>query len=186
MQAWSSGAINHGWAIFGLGSDDWRVRSSEWSVLTERPQLAVVVREPCPAPRPHCTSNGNSFDPTGARIEASGSTSIAAQSLALVASGIPPGKSGIFLVGSGTAQTAFGDGYLCIANPIARLSAPIIAGGSGDLTLAVLPLSGPLGTGPLAVTPGATRHFQLWFRDPQGPGGTGSNTTDAVEIQFCP
>jgi hypothetical protein len=186
VQAWSNGAVNHGWAVFGVGSDEWRVRSSEWATLAERPQLTVVVLDPCPAPRSRCVSNGNSFTPGGARIDAVGSTSLAAASLSLVASGIPPGKSGIFLVGASAAQTAFGDGYLCIASPIARISPPLSSDSSGQLTLALDPQSGPLGAGPLALSPGVTRHFQLWFRDPQGPGGTGSNTTDSVEIQFCP
>ena len=37
-----------------------------------------------------------------------------------------------------------------------------------------------------ALLPGDTWHFQLWFRDPSGPGGTGSNLSDALTATFCP
>lgn len=44
VQAWSDGAPNHGWALLSSGADRWAFRSSEWSVLAERPLLTVVYR----------------------------------------------------------------------------------------------------------------------------------------------
>ena len=35
------------------------------------------------------------------------------------------------------------------------------------------------------ITPGSRWNFQFWFRDPMGPGGTGFNLTDGLEILFC-
>jgi hypothetical protein len=40
-----------------------------------------------------------------------------------------------------------------------------------------------------AITPsmvGETRVYQLWFRDPAHPDGTGSGLTNAVKVTFVP
>ena len=36
------------------------------------------------------------------------------------------------------------------------------------------------------ITVGSTWNFQLWFRDPMGPGGTGFNLSSAVSVTFTP
>lgn len=33
-------------------------------------------------------------------------------------------------------------------------------------------------------TAGETRRFQVWYRDPAGPCGTGFNTTHGLEVTF--
>ena len=36
------------------------------------------------------------------------------------------------------------------------------------------------------INVGSAWYFQGWFRDPQGPCGNGSNTTDGLQITFMP
>ena len=44
-------------------------------------------------------------------------------------------------------------------------------------------VGGP-GAGAGQVLEGSTWHFQCWYRDPQGPGGTGFNLSDAMAVTF--
>lgn len=46
VQAWTDGALNRGWVLVANGSDDWRIRSSEWVGLVERPMLTVEFVAP--------------------------------------------------------------------------------------------------------------------------------------------
>ena len=43
----------------------------------------------------------------------------------------------------------------------------------------------PLGAGPHAVSGGAVRYFQFYFRDAHGPGGSGYNLSDGLKVTFC-
>ena len=36
------------------------------------------------------------------------------------------------------------------------------------------------------VQSGSILYFQVWYRDPGGPGGTDFNLSDALEVVFCP
>jgi len=43
VRAWASGTPNHGWVMFGRGTDDTKLRSFDWVSLSERPLLTVAV-----------------------------------------------------------------------------------------------------------------------------------------------
>ena len=36
-----------------------------------------------------------------------------------------------------------------------------------------------------SIASGVTRYFQFWYRAPGGPGGTGSNLSDGLQLSFC-
>ena len=38
----------------------------------------------------------------------------------------------------------------------------------------------------LQASAGSTDAFQAWYRDQNGPGGSGSNLSDALTATFCP
>jgi hypothetical protein len=142
-------------------------------------EVFTVAAFPLDVGTPYCTSTKNS---TGERahIRAFGSTLVGDDELTLVATDLPPGKAAVFFFGATKAQTPFGDGSLCIAPPLARISPAVAAGLTGT---AALPLE--LTQPPLAgkVVPGSTWNFQLLFRDKAG-GPAGFNLTDALSIDF--
>ena len=131
----------------------------------------------------YCTTSPNSVGP-GATIASMGSTSIAANDFVLTANGAVPGQFGLFFYGPTQAMQASGDGILCVGGGIQRLLPPA----QGDLQgghlrpLDLSALSSPSGT----ITAGSTWNFQLWYRDPAGPGGTGYNFTDGLQALFLP
>jgi hypothetical protein len=86
----------------------------------------------------------------------------------------------VFIYGLAQKQTPFGEGYLCVANPMHRTAA-VTANPQG---VAVLLLdNNSLAFGPIA--PGTQLNFQLWYRDAAG-GPAGFNLSDAIEVTFCP
>ncbi len=135
----------------------------------------------------YCVSSWNSVG-AGARIGATGSTSVAANDLVLTVDGGPPGKVGVFFYGPKAVQLPLGDGQLCVAGGsvgIRRLAPPLLLdpAGSGSRALDLAALPQP--PAPDAITAGSTWRFQFWYRDPTG-GPAGSNLSDALLGIFCP
>jgi len=103
--------------------------------------------------------------------------------LRLSASGLPPGVTCVLFAGtarlSGGANTSLGDGTLCIAGPLQRVLV-LSASGIGSLDF-------PQGLDQLTGwQPSEERNFQVWYRDPAGPCGTGSNLTNAYQQFWLP
>lgn len=186
VQAWVDGAPNHGWVMVAAGTDRWEFRASNWGQSAERPLLSVRFASECATPARFCPVTSNSFSHLGARIGWSGSVSVAANDLTLTAERVPPGKAALFFYGSQRTRAPFADGYRCVATPILRIGPPSIADAAGNVARALDFTSAPMNSGPGQVSAGAVFAFQCWQRDPQGPGGSGSNLTDAIEVRFCP
>lgn len=118
-----------------------------------------------------CLHSGGS----GAVLAASGSDSVAADDLVLGLSQAPPAKTAMFLQGGTSGGVPFRDGLLCVASPTVRLQViTTSAAGAGSTSVSIAAVGG--------VSPGSTRNYQAWFRDPFGPCGQGSNLSSAVEI----
>ncbi len=126
----------------------------------------------------------------GALLAAGGSASVGADDLVLTASQLPANQNGVFYMGGGTSQTVFGDGQRCV-----------VAGGAGIFRYTPVQNSGPggvlvLGPGIVArsqtfpaegrIQVGQTWNFQGWYRDPMGPCGSGSNTSNGMAVLFLP
>ena len=128
----------------------------------------------------YCIGAPNSVGP-GADLAAFGSALVADDEVLLTVAALPPGNLGQFIVSATQAQLPFGDGFLCLGGAVQRIPKPQIAGGLGSVQLA-LELQAP----PLAglAVPGANLNFQYWYRDPLGPGGSGSNFSDGRQIAF--
>ncbi|MDA1263533.1 MAG: hypothetical protein O2816_00470 [Planctomycetota bacterium] len=121
-----------------------------------------------------------------ARINGTGTASVAWNQLSLTASQLPHWKFGYFLnsQSAGSVIPPGSEGVLCLSGHIGRHTAQIQNSGEAgsisiDLDLNALPR--PSG-GPHAVLPGETWRFQAWFRD-KNPVDT-SNFTDALAVQF--
>lgn len=128
-----------------------------------------------------CETSPNSAG-SGATLSASGSASLAANDLVLRADGAPPGEFGLFFYGPDSNDGALGDGVLCIGGGLHRLPALAIDG-AGVGTWALDMDAPPKEVGRIEV--GSEWRFQLWYRDTAG-GGSGSNTSDALVVRFCP
>ena len=131
-----------------------------------------------------CDPCANSAGPFhGAHISFLGSTSIAAADFTLIANDLPPQKSALFLHAAGQGLTLIGGGYLCIA-PVERLNPPVTTDACGFV-------SRPFD--PSGLVPG-DRFFQLWYRDPGGPGGGAAgcpagedfNFSNGLRVSFTP
>jgi hypothetical protein len=120
----------------------------------------------------------------GALLAGSGSASVAADDLALVATQLPAMNFGAIHMGSqpvnGFLGTPFGDGLLCVGGTTKRF--PVGSTGSAGF----LVLTGPAGKSSGLITPGSTWNFQAWFRDPAGPCGEGLNLSNALSVTFTP
>ncbi|MEZ6016640.1 MAG: hypothetical protein R3F49_16095 [Planctomycetota bacterium] len=122
----------------------------------------------------YCTSEANSTG-SAATISAVGSASILANDLTLVAGPIP-NQLALFLSSPLQGNSVFGNGTLCIANPIRRLGP--VQQATGNRATKVLNL-------PIEVSVAGTLHFQCWFRDPAA-GGAFFDASNALTITFTP
>lgn len=121
----------------------------------------------------------------GAVLSATGSTALSDNDFTLSVSGAVPGFSGIFFYGVEKSPLPFGEGWLCLGAPLARLLpvAPVDPLGQASQTVDLT--APPAGSGPAAITPGSTWNFQFWYRDPSG-GPAGFNTSSGLRVSFCP
>ena len=121
----------------------------------------------------------------GAEMWAQGSTSVAANDLALAAIWCPYNQFGIFYYGAAQAHVTFGNGYRCVAPGGAGLFrfSPVSTGILGVGTWSLDNTNPPQAAG--QITADSTWYFQFWYRDPVA-GGAYFNLSDALEITFCP
>ena len=115
----------------------------------------------------------------GATLSAAGSTVLSDAELTLTAEDLPPGVPGLFFFGPNQIQAPFGDGFRCVGGAVRRVQPATFANAAG-IAVRTLNFSAPYAA---ALAPGSVS-FQLWYRDPMGPGGSGFNTTSGLEIVF--
>ena len=115
---------------------------------------------------------------SGAQIIASGSSNISANDLFFTAGPVAPGSFGLFYHGAAQLQTPFGEGFRCVGSNTVRINPATQADGSGFITKA-LDTSGSAG---LFITPGSTRNFQCWYRDPAGGDIDGDGDSDGFNL----
>jgi len=131
-----------------------------------------------------CTSAPNSVGP-GSIIGWTGSLSIATNTFTLTANGCPPRVAGFFYYGTDTVPVPFGDGFQCVGGSVFRLGPTQRTDANGDASRLVDFTRPPASSGPGMIGPVVTWFFQWYYRDEHGPGGTGFNLSNALEIQFC-
>jgi hypothetical protein len=137
---------------------------------------------PCPVPVSYCVAAANSQGPNGSHMSITGSTSLAANNLVLVADGVRPGAPGFFYFGATQQQIPLGNGFSCAGNPLFRLATPnLFADANGKL---VRPVNFTVGSA-LNIQPGSVWNFQVKYRDVPG-GGARYNFSDGLQITFCP
>ncbi|MFT7671164.1 MAG: hypothetical protein ACI8X5_003881 [Planctomycetota bacterium] len=127
----------------------------------------------------YCLASANSVG-AGMTLTATGSSSFIANDLSFLGVGGPSGNFGVLFMGLNQSASLFGDGVLCVAGGIIRY-APIQIGALTTVDLVVDNTAIPAVT---SILPGTTWNFQFWYRDPAA-GGSGFNTTDAAQVNFC-
>lgn len=145
---------------------------------TETGRILRVYPQACPI-ESRCVSLPNS---TGAAATASwtGTSSVSANDLALLASHVPASTFGIFFYGPNPAEAPFGNGVRCVDSPVIRLD--VSQADAQGILMTPMDLSSPPNR---QIAAGETLHFQAWFRDPAA-GGAAFNLSDALVVVFCP
>jgi hypothetical protein len=121
-------------------------------------------------------------------LRAEGSTSVAANTVTLVTSSLPPNAFGFYLTSMGQGMIpgpGGSQGTLCLGGAIGRYVAPgqiMSSGPQGELRLPIDLTRHPTPAGLVQVQAGQTWRFQCWHRD-ANPNVT-SNFSDAVAVTF--
>jgi V8-like Glu-specific endopeptidase len=119
---------------------------------------------------------------SGATMAASGTASVGANNLVLIANGVPANENGTFYYGDTQIQVPFGLGNMCVDGTVQvyRLNPPTNSGATGTLTHALDITNPPGATG--QITAGSTWNFQAWFR----VGAGQFDLSDGLELTFVP
>jgi hypothetical protein len=129
----------------------------------------------------YCVTTPNSVG-TGALISASGTTSIGANDLTLLATGMPTNQFMLFFYSFGQGLSPVANGVLCVGAPLFRLGATPTSA-LGDSSWAFNVASPPQTSGQISV--GDTVYFQAWYRDPAA-GGANSNFSNGLQTVWIP
>jgi len=138
----------------------------------------------CPGPTNYCISK-LSADACLPHIGTAGTPSTSGpDDFHLVAMDVPPGRLGLFILGSRRADAPLGGGRLCVAQFIRR---PFVtSGGAGtcggmfDDHVRVAEFVA------LGFVAGDCLSAQLWYRDGMHPDGTGTGLSDGVSFALLP
>ncbi len=122
----------------------------------------------------------------GGRIAGTGSASLASDSLVLTGTGMPNSSAlyfqGTAQAGSG-AGTVFGDGLRCAAGSVIRLGTKNNVGGTSSYPVGADASVSVRG----AVTAGATRYYQVWYRNAAAFCTASTfNLTNGLSVTWAP
>ena len=123
-------------------------------------------------------------------MAACGSGSVAADDLRLELTHIQPNKLTLLFMGPAQSAVPFADGIRVagqqqptgiyrFGGAAADSEGRVVRGPGLVLRSQLFP---PLGR----IQPGQTWNFEFWYRDNQGPCGTGTNFSNGVSVQFGP
>jgi hypothetical protein len=158
------------------------------------PALIWTIGCPCSNP-PSALDRGcnNSASTGGAKLVSTGMTSLAADTAFLQAQAMLPNALAVFNQGNAvlTNSVSFGQGIRCVGGSLKRLYTKTASGGvasapqSGDPSISAR--SAAQGD---TITPGSTRGYYVYYRDPQVLGGCSSastfNTTQSLQAVWVP
>ena len=154
--------------------------------------IGAAVKAPCGGPvnptcgvQNYCTSNPTSVS-AGATISSSGSASFASNDLTVRCDGAATSEFALFYFGTSQISVPFGDGVRCAGGNTFRLNPPVLTDLFGSAARSVNYGGAPFNFPGAAAAPGSTHNYQCWFRDPGGPGGSGFNLSDGLEVTYCP
>jgi hypothetical protein len=159
------------------------------TVLCETPEpgVAYCYGAACPCGNDDAEGGCTNSTGRGARLRATGSASLAADDLVMTAIRLPAGKPALFVAATGSTWQWFHDGILCAGLTGLRRYPPGSTGPGGIFALGPGTAAASQQLPPKKqLTPGSTWSFQVWYRDAQGPCGTGANVSNAYTLTFLP
>ena len=115
----------------------------------------------------------------GAMLTASGTAIVANDNLTFQFSQAALNTTGMLVQGAALQAVPFKDGILCMGNPTERVEVVFLDGNGEASTSSSIVTEGN-------NSPGQTRYYQGWYRNPGGvsPCGTGSNFTQGLQIDW--
>lgn len=143
----------------------------------------------CPCGNDDPLSGCENSSGAGARMFGQGTASVTADDMVLTADQLPPNVFAVNYMGILANDITFGDGKLCTGAgyPVFRYNVQH-SGSAGVITLgpglaahshANFPVLGQ-------INPGSTFLWQIWYRNPTGPCGSGFNTSNGYMVHFTP
>lgn len=134
----------------------------------------------------YCAGASNSTGQS-AELEARGDSRVEIGDLSLLTRGLPAYSFSMLLASldrDRVIQPGQSAGTLCLGAHIGRFIGDVAqATSDGQVNIKVIPLEFPdPALGPVAIQPGDTYHFQVWYRD--AVAGATSNFSSAVAITF--
>ncbi len=170
--------------VLAMGSDITAIAVTE-GVL---PAMTYCYGHGCPCGNDDGLAGCANSRGRGAKLAAAGSTSASADDFVLLVTHAPANAPAILVMGSHVGWTTLGDGLLCIGDHgLTRRFGASGANGLGTLifTDLVAYAGAHFGLG-AQLGPGTSWRFQVWYRDSNGPCGSGFNTTNSAEVTFTP
>jgi len=144
---------------------------------------------PAPCGNTGATGNGcaNSVFSSGCNLFATGVPSVSSDTIVLHGDSAIPSQFGLYFQGDvqlnpGSNCVIFGDGLRCAGVNVRRLQtiqANLTGGPGSSSTTVCISCAG-------GVSPGDTKHYQLWYRDPAGPCASGFNLSNGYSISWAP
>ena len=125
---------------------------------------------------------------SGCLLGAAGTSSVLADDLILTITGATPSEFGLPFMGpTQIAPVMLGDGLRCVDGALFRHGV-IMADAAGSATYGPGVVAHSIANFPVVghIVAGSTWSFQVWYRDPSGPCGTGSNISNALAVTFTP
>jgi hypothetical protein len=125
----------------------------------------------------YCIGGVNSTGVSG-RICALGSADVSDDDLTLLATDLPPNRTGLFVYGAVQTQVPLWDGFQCVGSA-RRLFGALRTSYSGQAVRGIDFYADPV-LSDITLTVPAQWNFQFWYRDAMGS----SNLTDGVTVDF--
>jgi hypothetical protein len=175
---------------FGIGQEPEHVTAATLDpngsldlVVTNRNSgnVSVLLNQGTAGASTYCVGAPNSAS-AGSEMGSTGSLSIAANQFTLHVQRGVPNLNGIFFFGPNQVQVPFADGFRCVGGAIRRLHPALQMDSIGAASRFVDFTVAPANT----IQPGASVNFQFWHRDPSGPMGTGTNSSNGLHVVFAP